>query len=35
MEKLKKQIDHWLIFFMVALFLSGITAIPAEKELSF
>lgn len=35
MEKLKKQVDRWLIFFMLALFLSGVTAIPIEKELSF
>lgn len=33
--KLIKQIRHWIIFFMIALFLSGLTAIPLETELSF
>ena len=35
MEKIKKQINRWLIFFIVALIISGFTAIPVEKELSF
>lgn len=30
-----KIIRRWIIFFMVALFVSGLTAIPAEKGLSF
>lgn len=35
MEKMLKQTRHWIIFFMVVLFLSGLTAIPLERELSF
>ncbi len=35
MEKKTKTIRQWIIFFMVTLFLSGLTAIPAETELSF
>jgi len=30
-----RQIKGWIIFFMIALFLSGLTAIPLERELSF
>jgi hypothetical protein len=33
--KIKKEINDWLIFFMVTLFLSGLTAIPLETELNF
>jgi hypothetical protein len=35
MEKNLKQIRAWIIFFMIALFLSGLTAMPLEAELSF
>lgn len=35
MENKLKQIRSWIIFFMIALFLSGLTAIPLETELSF
>jgi hypothetical protein len=35
MDKTTRQIRHWIIFFMVALVLSGLTAIPLEKELTF
>lgn len=35
MEKQIKTIKRWIIFFMIALFISGLTAIPAETELSF
>jgi hypothetical protein len=35
MEKQIKTIKRWLIFFMVVLFLSGLTAMPAERELAF
>ena len=34
MERNKKIIKRWLIFFMIMLALSGITAMPAEWELS-
>lgn len=30
-----KAIKRWIIFFMIVLFLSGLTAIPAETELAF
>ena len=30
-----KQTRYWIIFFMTVLFLSGLTAIPLESELSF
>ena len=30
-----KQIQHWIIFFMIVLFLSALTAIPLERELDF
>ena len=35
MDRTTRQIRHWIIFFMVALVLSGLTAIPLEKELAF
>lgn len=35
MENKLKQIRHWIIFFMIVLFLSGLTAIPLERELAF
>lgn len=35
MNKQLKQTRYWIIFFMIALFLSGLTAIPLESELSF
>ena len=35
MSKEKKIITNWLRFFIVALFLSGLTAIPVEKELTY
>jgi len=34
-ENLEKEIKRWLVFFMIALFLSGLTAIPLETELNF
>ena len=34
-EKTGKEIKGWLIFFMITLFLSGLTAIPLETELEF
>ena len=34
-EKAERQIKRWIIFFMLMLFLSGITAIPLETELNF
>jgi len=34
-EKNTKIVRRWLLFFMIALFLSGATAIPVEAELSF
>jgi hypothetical protein len=34
-EKDQKIIKGWLLFFMIMMVLSGITAIPAEWELSF
>ncbi len=34
-EKTEKEIKGWLIFFMITLFLSGLTAIPLEAELEF
>lgn len=33
-KKENKSIRSWLLFFMIALVISGITAIPVEKELS-
>jgi hypothetical protein len=33
-EKNRRQIKRWLLFFMIMLFISGITAIPAKWELS-
>jgi hypothetical protein len=35
MNKEKKIIRNWLRFFIVALFISGLTAIPVEKELTY
>ena len=35
MNKQTTIIKRWIIFFMVTLFISGVTAIPAEAELSF
>ena len=35
MEKKLKQTRSWIIFFMITLFFSGLTAIPLERELSF
>jgi hypothetical protein len=34
-EKIEKEIRRWIIFFMIMLFLSGLTAIPLETELDF
>ena len=34
-EKAKRQIKRWIIFFMIMLFLSGLTAIALETELDF
>ena len=33
-EKNHRQIKRWLLFFMIMLFISGVTALPAEWELS-
>ncbi len=35
MEELKKQIKSWIIFFMAALIISGLTAIPVRAEINF
>ena len=35
MEKLKKQIKGWIVFFMAALIISGLTAIPVRSEINF
>jgi hypothetical protein len=35
MEKLQIQIKRWIIFFMVALFISGLTAIPLLPGINF
>ena len=35
MKKQTQTIRRWIIFFMIMLFVSGLTAIPAETELSF
>jgi hypothetical protein len=35
MEDLKKQIKEWMIFFMTALIISGLTAIPVKPEINF
>lgn len=35
MEKLQRQIRRWIWFFMIALFLSGLTAIPAKQGIDF
>lgn len=34
-ERNQKIVKRWLVFFMIILVLSGITALPAESELSF
>jgi hypothetical protein len=34
-DKRINEIRRWLIFFMITLFFSGLTAIPLEKELAF
>lgn len=34
-EKTERQIKRWIIFFMLMLFLSGLTVIPLETELNF
>jgi hypothetical protein len=35
MEKSTKLVRRWILFFMIMLFLSGLTAMPAESELEF
>jgi hypothetical protein len=35
MEDLKKQIKRWLVFFIAALAISGLTAIPVKPEINF
>ena len=35
MKNIEKEIKCWIIFFMIILFLSGLTAIPLETELEF
>ena len=35
MEIKLKQTRYWIIFFMIVLFLSGLTATPLERELAF
>jgi hypothetical protein len=35
MNKEKKIIKNWLKFFIVSLFMSGLTAIPVERELTY
>lgn len=35
MNKEIKLIRRWIIFFMISLFVSGVTAIPVEAELAF
>ncbi|MBL7746099.1 MAG: hypothetical protein JNM19_01620 [Chitinophagaceae bacterium] len=35
MDATRKNISRWIIFFMIMLFLSGLTAIPAETGLAF
>lgn len=35
MEKFQIQIRRWIIFFMVALFISGLTAIPLRPGINF
>ena len=35
MNKEKKLIRNWLKFFIASLFISGVTAIPVEKELTY
>jgi hypothetical protein len=33
-DRLKKQIRRWIIFMMIAIILSGVTAFPVESELA-
>jgi len=35
MDATRKNINRWIIFFMIMLFLSGLSAIPAETGLAF
>jgi len=35
MEKTQKEIKRWLYFFMMILFLSGLTAMPVQAEINF
>ncbi len=35
MKKEIRTIKRWIIFFMAALFISGLTAMPVERELAF
>src|SRR5260221_1470998 len=35
MKNIEKNISGWIVFFMIVLVLSGLTAIPVETELSF
>jgi hypothetical protein len=35
MDKIIKQIKRWIIFFIIMLFLSGLTAIPLESGIEF
>ena len=35
MNKEKKIIRYWLLFFIASLFISGVTAIPVEQELTY
>ena len=35
MENKTKTLRRWIVFFMITLFLSGLTAMPAETELAF
>ena len=35
MDTLKKQIKRWIAFFMIVLFVSGLTAIPVRSEINF
>jgi hypothetical protein len=35
MEKTKSEIKKWLFFFMAVLFVSGLTAMPVQREINF
>ncbi len=35
MEEQKKQIKRWIVFFMAAMIISGLTAIPVRPEINF